>query len=135
MTLPLDIPPLVKEAERLARAFYCELFDGDDETLRAHPWERFPDRERHVAAHARLLAVPTRRDSQAWMAEYCEVHGRIRPGAALRMAHHKPTLLVWRCILPEDERAAADRLAASMTSPADVLVACVLALHAREVGS
>jgi hypothetical protein len=120
MTLPLDFRPLVEEAERLAREF------NDAQTI-----GRWTDTGvRHgTDAFARLLADPTRRDSQAWMAEYIAERLPMRGwtwGRVIDVTHHeeKRTMLLRCC-----------RVTGTPTGPADVLVACCVALHAREVGS
>lgn len=135
MTLPLDFPPLLAEAERLAQ----EHHDAgvDDESIVSR-WDDLSPatRTRLVNAQARLLADPTRRDSQAWMAEWIETHGGTphrKWASAAHLARVEAYLLLMKCC---DEvatnTAAAVRLAQHLGSVENILVACCLALYERE---
>ena len=125
MTLPLDFPPLLVEAERLAR----EAHDAgvDDETIVSR-WDDLSPatRTRLVNAEARLLVNPTRRDSQAWMAEWIVKRLPMQGwtwGRVIDAAHHddERTMLLRCC-----------RVAGVPEAASAALVACCLALYERE---
>jgi hypothetical protein len=132
-TLPLTFPPLVAEAERLAR----ESHDARRSAVRDRlgplvagmgipTFDRMePEiRQSHIDAQARLLGDPTRRDSQAWMAEWIGRRIGKAPWAILALLETRPEELMRMCLPPAQVATGLD--------VRDILVACVLALHDRE---